>query len=74
MKAIEFALSMLVTVLAVSVGFGCALAIATVWLRSMMNAMMSALTRTTYNVSSVPDSCAFLAAVGIDTRVESDVR
>ena len=63
---VEFALSMLLTVLAVALGFGCALAIATVWLRSVMRAI----TRNSYNVSSVSDSCA----VGIHSRrVGTDV-
>ena len=37
MKIAEFALTMLLTVAAVALGFGCALAIATVWLRSIMS-------------------------------------
>lgn len=51
MKIVEFALTMLLTVAAVALGFGCALAIATVWLRSVMRAI----TRNSYNVTSVPD-------------------
>ena len=54
MKIIEFVLSMLLTVFAVSLGFGCAVAIATVWLRSIMRAI----TRNSYNVTSVPDRTA----------------
>lgn len=70
MKIVEFALSMLVTVLAVALGFGCALAIATAWLRSIM----SGLSRNSYNVSSVPDSSAACVDALIDGRLEPDVR
>ena len=54
MKMIEFALSMLLTVVAVALGFGCALAVANIWLRSMMRAM----SRNSYNVTSAPDRFA----------------
>jgi len=51
MKIAEFVLTTLLMVLVVSTGFGCALAIATMWLR----AMVRAITRTSYNVSNVRD-------------------
>ena len=51
MKIVEFVLTTLLMVLVVSTGFGCALAIASVWLR----AMVGAITRTSYNVSNVRD-------------------
>ena len=65
MKIVEFALSMLLTVSAVALGFGCSLAIASAWLHSIVRA----LTRNTYNVSSVPDSCA----AGVRDRVVPDL-
>lgn len=66
MKMIEFALSMTLTVFAVVLGFGCALGIASVWLRSVMSAM----TRNSYNVSSVSDR-RLAADAGV--RVGADV-
>lgn len=70
MKIVEFALSMLLTVGAVALGFGCALAVATVWLRSVVKTM----SRNSYNVSSVPDSFAARTAACVDNRVGPDVR
>lgn len=54
MKIVEFVLTSLVMVLVVSAAFGCALAIATVWLR----ALVRAITRNSYNVSDVPNQAA----------------
>jgi hypothetical protein len=69
-KIVEFALSMLLTVGAVALGFGCALTVATVWLRSVMKAI----SKTSYNVSSVPDSFAARTAPRIDNCMGPDVR
>ena len=66
MKFVEFAFSMLLTVAAVAFGFGCALAMASIGLRSVM----SAIARNSYNVTSVPDR----RAVGIGSCLGSDVR
>ena len=66
MNTFETVLNTLVTLAAVALGFGAALAIATLWLRSIM----SAITRTSYNVSSVPD----ISAAVMGSRLGSDVR
>ena len=65
MNTLEAVLNTLVTLIAVALGFGAALAIATLWLRSIM----SAITRTSYNVSSVPD----ISVVAMGRRVGSDI-
>jgi hypothetical protein len=48
--------------LAVALGFGCALGLASIWLRALVGAM----TRNSYNVTNAPDSLgqAILPAAG----------
>jgi hypothetical protein len=45
---------MMATIVAVALGFGCAVGIATLWLRGLLGAMA----RKTYNVSNVPERTA----------------
>ncbi len=54
MKVAEFVFTSFIMAAAIAVGFGCALGIATLWLRSIVGAV----TRNSYNVSSVSDPSA----------------
>jgi len=60
---LEFALNLLLTVIAVALGFGCALTIATVLLRSII----SAITRNSYNTSG-----ATIRNMGPDVRLSRE--